>query len=96
MSNIPSECECSEEARNVKADLEGRIRGLEGRMRGLEAALAEILTPENSTAARHRIREMARRRDKWCEISELLNQPLDRHAEAELDTLDRMVENRQA
>jgi hypothetical protein len=90
MSDMLIEGECSEETRNVMAELEGRIRGL-------EAVITEILTPEHITTARQQIRKRAQTRDrKWCEIMELLNQPLDKQAEAELDTLADMVENKQA
>ena len=91
MSDMLIEGECSEETRNVMAELEGRIRGL-------EAVIAEIpqVTSERIVAAKERIREKARKRDGvWSEIKVQLNQPLDEHAEAEVDALAYMVENRQ-
>lgn len=86
-----SDCDCNE-IRCVKAELEGRIRGL-------EALLIEIpeVTPERIIAAKERIRERERQRDRGrgrCKTLELFNQPFDKHAEAELDALLYMVENR--
>lgn len=68
---------------------------LDGRVRALEALIIEMgVTPEAIAAAKKRVQEAARRRNKTtAEVKEKLGVQLDEYAESALDSLAARIEH---